>query len=132
MEGGEEGESEFLFRRPIILSADIITKMDRRDKGKKKKDYKSEYLFRDSDLDLSTFESSIGGTVEHTEEGGGSVEGRESYGALMRILPKDRSPAIMIHEFDVQRIVDAPCYVIVSQLTTRIPWVLECKRRTIS
>lgn len=37
MEGGEEGESEFLFRRPIILSADIITKMDRRDKGKKKK-----------------------------------------------------------------------------------------------
>lgn len=36
MEGGEEGESEFLFRRPIILSADIITKMDRRDKGKKK------------------------------------------------------------------------------------------------
>lgn len=37
MEGGEEGESEFLFRRPIILSVDIITKMDRRDKGKKKK-----------------------------------------------------------------------------------------------
>lgn len=118
--GREEGESEFLFRRPIILSTDIITKMDRRDKGKKK-DYKSEYLFRDSDLDLSTFESSVGGAVEHTEEGGGSGEGGESYGALMRILPKDRSPAIMIHEFDVQRIVDAPCYVIVSQLTTRIP-----------
>lgn len=35
--GREEGESEFLFRRPIILSADIITKMDRRGKKERKK-----------------------------------------------------------------------------------------------
>lgn len=83
---------------------------------KKKKIQNCEYLFRDSDLDLSKPWSKA-----HGETHGRGWEEGEIYGALMRILPKDRSPAIMIHGFDVQRIADAPCYVIVSQLTTRIP-----------
>lgn len=113
----------FYFHR-LFSSVNIITKMDHPDKEEeeeKKKIVNLKYILsRDSDLDPSTLESLVGGTVEGTV-GGGSGEGGESYGALMRILAKDRSPAIMIHEFDVQRIADAPCYVIVSQLTTRIP-----------
>lgn len=101
-----------------IFIGDNNNEMDRFTAIKKKKGYKSQYLFRDSNLDLDVQPWLNEGTVKRMR---GVWRGGESYGALMRILPKDRSPAIMIHEFNVQRIADAPCYVIVSQLTTRIP-----------
>lgn len=90
--------------------------MDRFTAIKKKKKYKTVNIF----FEIQTSISRNHGRKHGETHGRGWEEG-EIYGALMRILPKDRSPAIMIHGFDVQRIADAPCYVIVSQLTTRIP-----------